>query len=305
MQAVSRLMKTVFVTAALSATNVSLAGVLTIYAIPSPRGIDWRTPKSLIWTTLSNQAVNESHQIGHANVQVKCDRHQGDNEDFEFLSGMTTDQNDPSEDMIRRDGFGLGILFATLPGRLESNAEVTRDLNNRFSNGKVSFLQFKINAETCSRLAQYADDYQRYAFDQFYGLANRPRYGEGAGCTAFAASFLDLAGLHTTKLQSGWVKNRLVPRDLVGGPQTGAHVPLLKLLRPLRRSRWAAPQEPNFKIDFYDPDALHESISRAWTENRDPVQLTTSGKRSRIKSAKGFMYDATGIETPTDPIWLF
>lgn len=304
-KAASKAARTILTTIALCSASTGLSGMLTIYAIPSPRGINWRTPKSLTWTTLSNQTADDTHKIGHANVHVKCERAQGDYEDFEFLSGMTTDGTDPSVDLIRRDGFGLGILFTTLPGRLESEEEITRDLNRRFTNGRLSYIQFKINSDTCGRLAKYADDYRRYSFDQFYGLANRPRSGEGAGCTAFAASFLDLAGLHTSKLRKGWAKTRLVPEHLVGGPQTGDRVPVLRLLRPLRQSRWAHEKEPHFKIDFFDPDALHESIVKAWDSKQDPVGLQAVGKRSRIKAAKGFLFDASSVATPTDPIWSF
>ena len=296
----------------------SLAGTLTVYAIPSPHGIDWTSPKSLTWSALGNQTSPQTHTIGHANIHLRCRIPDGDAREFEILTGMTSAENDPTNQWLKDDGYGLGILFATVPGRLETQAEVSRDLHHRFARGSVNFMQFNISATTCDRLAQYATEYQQRGYDQFYGLPNRPRHGEGAGCTAFAASFLDLAGLHTPHLKSRWSKSRLAPAHLTGGPLTGNFVPLSALLRPLRPSRWAAQDEPHFAINFFDPDALFQHIETSWHANKNPLVAGSShdgagvdvdhesvpaARISKIGRAKGFFFNANLIQTPDDPIW--
>ncbi len=279
------------------------AGTLTVYAIPSPHGIDWTTPKSLTWSALGNQVSPQTHPIGHANIHLRCRVADGDYGDFEILTGMTSAKNDPTNQRLKNEGYGLGVLFATVDGRLETQDEVSRDLHHRFSRGSVNFLQFEIAAATCDRLAQYATEYQQRGYDQFYGLPNRPRHGEGAGCTAFAASFLDLAGLHTDHLKSQWAKSRLAPAHLTGGPLTGNFVPLVALLRPLQPSRWAAQDEPHFAINFFDPDALFQHIERSWRAEQNPLGAGPDAQVSKLGRAKGFLLNASQIHPPDEPIW--
>ncbi len=298
-----------FVAILICSTN-AFAGILTIYAIPSPKGIDWTSPKSLAWSAISNQISDKTHTIGHANIHLRCRVEEGDAENFEILTGMTSADNDPTNDRIKHEGYGLGVLFATVPGRLETHDEASRDLHSRFKRGLVNFMQFQIGAPTCSRLAQYANEYQERGYDQFYGLPNRPRHGEGAGCTAFAASFLDLAGVHAGYLKANWSKTRRVPENLVGGPLTGNFVPVQSLLRPLRPSRWATPDETQFTINFFDPDALFQHIESAWKAGLNPLGAGTDqtpaipAQMSNIAQAKGFILNANLIHAPTEPIWL-
>lgn len=282
----------------------AFAGTLTIYAIPSPHGVDWSTPKTLTWSAARNNMSPETHKIGHANIHLRCGSAEGDDRDYEILTGMTTGEDDPTMRMLKHEGYGLGILFATVPGRLESQNEVSRDLHDRFGSGRVNFMQFRISAATCGRLADYVTQYQARGYDRAYGLPNRPRHGEGAGCTAFAASFLDLAGLHPDYLREGWNKTRLAPAFLTGGPLTGHFVPLLALLRPLRPLRWARPGEPHYAINFYDPDALFQHINSSWDAGENPLgNHPASARLAAIGRARGFTFDATSIPTPDDPIW--
>jgi len=290
----------------LAAPVPALAGSLTIYAIPSPRGIDWSTPKSLTWSAARNQLSGQTHKIGHANIHVRCAAAEGDDRDFEVLTGMTTGDDDPTMRLLKEEGYGLGILFATVPGRLETQEEVSRDLYDRFETGKVNFLQFRVSSPTCARLAEYVTAYKSRGYDRFYGLPNRPRHGEGAGCTAFAASFLDLAGLHTDYLRSRWKKTRLAPEFLTGGPMTGHFVPLAALLRPIRPLRWARETEPHFAISFFDPDALVRHLESSWNAGRNPLggrEIKTSPDFTTMGIAKGFVFDATTVPTPDDPVW--
>jgi hypothetical protein len=295
---------TLAVVSALTASSAA-AGTLTVYAITSPQGINWSTPKTLTWSAARNQISPETHKIGHANIHLRCAKNEGDGEDFEILTGMTSGRDDPTMRLIKQEGYGLGILFTTIPGRLESRSEVATDLHDRFRSGKVNFMQFKTAPATCARLTAYVTEYQSRGYDQYYGLPNRPRYGEGAGCTAFAASFLDLAGLHPESLRSRWMKRRLVPAFLTGGPLTGNFVPPLALLQPLRPLRWANANEPHFAINFYDPDSLFQHVESSWNHGMNPLGLdSTTAIRTNMGRAKGFIFDATTVETPAEPIWL-
>ena len=302
-------------------SSTALAGTLTVYAIPSPHGINWASPKTLSWSALTNQASPQTHTIGHANIHLRCQTEDGDMRDFELLTGMTSGANDPTNQLLTVEGYGLGILFTTIPGRLETQSEVSQDLHHRFARGSVNFMQFQIGSATCERLARYVTEYQERGYDQFYGLPNRPRHGEGAGCSAFAASFLDIAGLHAAHLKASWSKVRRVPAHLVGGPLTGRFVPMTALLRPLLPSRWATEAESHYGVNFFDPDALFRHIENSWREGNNPLggvgtrtssleglgtnnAETIPAELTRLGAAKGFVLDAREVPVPDEAIWL-
>ena len=54
---------------------------------------------------------------------------------------------------------------------------------------------------------EYFHEYRDRGYAQNYGLPLRPRYGEGAGCSAFAVSFLDVAGLLASDLHHRLVED--------------------------------------------------------------------------------------------------
>jgi len=289
-------------------SHVAQAGSLTIYAIPSPRGLEWSTPKALAWSTYQNQNSAQTHTIGHANIHLRCDIAAGDEENFEIATGMTSTEDDPTRALLQDEGYGLGILFVTIPGRLEPAQEIAADLESRRKSGLINFMQFKISAKTCSRLAKYVREYKDRGYDQAYGLPNRPRYGEGSGCSAFVASFLDLAGLHTPTLRSKWYRELRVPKHLVGGPLTGNFVRVMDLIRPLRPSRWAKPEEPHFLIQFYDPEALFLNLREDYQAKSHPLGDDVSGAMPvrfvSDQKVAGFELDANNIPTPDENIWL-
>jgi hypothetical protein len=216
-------------------------------------------------------------------------------------TGMTTANDSEERELLLWKKIGLGILFHTFEGRLQQEREIENDLEARFKNGKVSWITFKIRELTCLRLAQYYDEYRGNEYDRYYGLPLRPLYREGAGCSAFGASFLEVAGLLEPEFRDHWTREVRVPLELIGDPSSGKEVGLMTLLFGDRAKRWAESNEPHKSVFFWDPDLMHRWVVAKWhLEQRSP---STEYLRERRGKALGLVVDRREVSTPTGPIW--
>ncbi len=279
------------VAAARAATVPPAQNTLTLYLYPSYYGLSWSSPAALTRSTVLNTIpdifTKNGISIGHLSVEVNCQA-EGGEPARRMASAMT------------KEKIGLGLLFHDFKGALEAPERIDKRLGKRARHGHVAFLTYKINPGTCHRLLRYYDEYRAKGYDQHYGLPNRPRYGEGAGCSAYGASYLELGGLLTEEQRGAWMKTLDVPLKYVGGPETGRKERLVKLLFPLRRTRWAQGEETSKTVAFYDPDSMYGWIMgkvRAHDAASD-YQLKTLGR------SYGIVFDATGVPTPDGPLWL-
>src|SRR5262249_44430205 len=121
-----------------------------------------------------------------------------------FYTGMTSSTSSEERKLLLSQGYGLGILFHDFQGMLEQSDEIEANLPTYLKKGGLDFLEYEINRDACLRLVEYKTEYEERGYGAHYGLPNRPRYGEGAGCTAYAVSFLELAGLETPEMRASW-----------------------------------------------------------------------------------------------------
>jgi len=297
----------------------ALSDSVTLYAMPSPAGIDWRNPhelaKSVLWNHLTFVPFTLSHRIGHANVEILCESNRQVAKRH-ILTGMTNSAGTGPSDLklLVLNGVGLGILLHNFAGTLQSESEIQQDLTERFqAQGAVSFIRFEISSATCAHLTHYFDEYRERGFDQHYGLPNRPRYGEGAGCSAFAMSFLELVGIldHPSfqAFKRSWSKTIRIPDRLVAKSYTqSSHSPewlgLWRLLLPFREAlSWAIEQEETAReVFFWDPDAIYHWIEAQWNS----ADENSSGvfRREHKHAAIGLTADVTHIRVPQGPVWL-
>ncbi len=274
-----------------------LADQLVLYTTPSPYGINWHTPHTLIRSVLRNHSSSQPHEIGHVAVGLYCsDRGLSGNPDL--LTGMTS-AVDNSQELLLRQGYGLGILFHNFEGRVNTWDEVLTDINLGVRSGRLSFMAFDISRATCQRLMNYETEFRERGYDQSYGLTNRPLYGEGAGCSAFGVSFLEVAGVDTNLFFGDWGRSLRVPTRLVGGPLTGYFVPLARfILNPL--AMWAIAREPWFPLSFWDPDRMHAYVHRV---NAGSITMPFTGEMLSWGNAKGLRMNLLGVPTPAGPIF--
>ena len=215
--------------------------VITLYQVDPPltglgsrepgidRGTDFRDPVNLVkaaYTNYVSPVLTEdpvpvrvaSHPIGHFFVKVEVPGYPT------LLTGMTTIARADTElvdlTLGRQLGIG-GVLLTPQPGRLNSSAEVARELALRqrrlrvvdglyfrtvggrnvgpeylFDDGRVVFARIRLPVRNATdALAYFAESIHRGEQNRFGSLLNRPFKGTGAGCAAFAMSWLQAAGV--------------------------------------------------------------------------------------------------------------
>ena len=279
----------------------AFADHVTLNFYPTPYGIKWNSPGNLARTVVLNQLAKEGRKIGHASVEVACGV-EGKPGYERIMAGMVqSDDNLSFKNLLFKNGYGFGILFHDFNGYMETKEDLELELENRSSHGNMSFLRVDISPTTCKRLLDYHKEYQQLGFDRHYGLVNRPRYREGAGCTAFATSVLDVGGLLDSEWTQAWNKTIRIPEKYIGGPSTGRHVKFLKIALLFAHDRWATEDEPHRKLSFWDPDEMHRWLKRTWNqEKKSPTgtyELFYRGK------AKGLRVNRTWVPTPNDSFW--
>jgi hypothetical protein len=232
---------------------------LTLYAIPAPKltGLSWDTPGALARRTLFNEGLGFSHGIGHAGVRVDCGA-TADRPAAHFQGAMT-DIGEEFRDMVLKEHAGLGVLFRTVTGTLESEDSLQHGVEDHFrGDGRVAFLRIGVSSATCRGLLDYVKEYDALDIEKRYGFV-RPSFKEGSGCSAFALSFLKLAGLVEPYMQKEWKFDVLVPMTLIGGTTNpGNDVSVARLLMLGRP--WAAATEPHLRLNGWDPTLMFKSI---------------------------------------------
>ena len=262
---------------------------LTLYFYPSPHGVDWASPRSLARSVLLNQLSFAGHPIGHVQIGLESPGTR------RFATGMVQISMPEQRKKIIQEGLGLGTLFRDFPGRIETTDAIYPEIQGRFSRGNISYLKFLVSPAAHARALTYAREYVERGYSAHYGLPNRPLYGEGAGCSAFAASFLEVTGLLDPEFFSAWSRTICVPEKWIGG--VDRKVSLLGLLDPRGSSSWATESEPHRKIFFWDPDLMHSWALRVWSSDERPFG------REKTKNACGLILDRRDAVVPQGTVW--
>jgi hypothetical protein len=230
--------------------------ILWVIPAPLPLGMTWRRPGPLVRRSIFNEATGLDRGIGHAGVTLSCAA--TPQRSALHWQGSSRATGDEYMGLILEEKAGMGVLFATVPGRLELAEELQHSLELRARTGRLTWLRIGVSSETCHALADYvvAGD-QAGAFD-LYGFV-RPLYREGAGCTAFSMAFLQLAGLVEPWMREEWVFDVRVPMEQIGGPWNPGHEPGLgQLMFPA--GSWAEPDEPHLRLNGWEPTFMYDSI---------------------------------------------
>lgn len=261
---------------------------LTLHFIPSPHGMDWTTPSTLAKSALINRISFKPRFIGHVFVELKCGTEHE-------LTGMVGKHFDYLNQLLLEQK-GLGILYHSFQGTLESKEAIIPELSKFQEEGYSNFVTFKISEPQCQRAISYLKEYRANDYGKFYGLANRPRFGEGAGCSAFGASFVDVLNIMDDDIKNSWSHTVKIPLAFSGPPLNKEGVNLLKIM--FNAGSWAKDGEPFQELMFWDPDRMH-----TWVKNK--VQSKDAGYEIvKSKNADGVIIDKTTTPLPSGPIWL-
>jgi len=265
---------------------------LVLFFYPSP-GLNWSNPKGLTFTAAFNKLIGRPRSIGHVSVLVRSG-------DQFFLTGMTQENKDEGQREVFFEGYGLGILVHNFKGALEKQDDLIPELCKRAKKpGWLSFLRIQTNEKINERLHEYFETYQKNKYYHSYGMNNRPLHGEGAGCSAFAASFLETAGVLEKEFEREWTRQFRVPANLMGGPKLGKKVSIIDIL--LKANRWADEHEPHEKAFFWDPDLMHGWIMR--NHDREIRRPTGDFQVDQWEKSSGLIMDARGLTPPSGKIF--
>ncbi len=276
---------------------------LRLYFMPSsPVRIEWDNPKNLVDSTIAAGFSNRNHAISHVNVEIRC---ASANE--HVLAGAVSADKNHSIKLLFEDHVGLSIMAGAWPGRLEQKQEILDSLQYRgIRNGMLSAATFAISPATCSRLVRYYRETESRGSNRYYGFAARPRRHEGAGCSAFAASFLEVGGILNADVRRAWQTRVQVPLSLMTVLGQESRLTVQDILGHADAQTWASAGRPSMDITVYDPDRMHEwvhSLIASESERRRfsaELDESLSAQHPKIVAVK---FNHSAAPTPTEPIF--
>jgi hypothetical protein len=306
---------------------------VTLYLMPSPELLDWSSPQSLLQSTVRNTlwfgdhcAAGKKHAIGHVNIEI-YDQRLAPQVVRVGATGATA--GDSAASVFGQHG--LAALHLVYEGHLELEVEgatqqmaqvlcqtnrsmdlqprIAEQVLERARKGHLSAVTFLIPDQTAARLIEYACAYAtnrvpclgEAGYGLMYGLSNRPLYGEGAGCSAFAASFIELAGLLNADRSNRWSHLKFVPLRFTGEPCVNQQVSYSDLKR--HANAWGTPGDgTSTMLHIWDPDLMHLWTESTWSSARgrpaQPDVMCTNLYRS-----KWLVVNSVDAPTPTNAIW--
>jgi hypothetical protein len=286
---------------AASDSSLSAYNRLTVYVIPSRVKYNWSSPHTLYRSYIKNARKNlfskTNYNLGHAFLDL-----QTKDPDERIFTGMRSASAKEKKELIFRDYYGLAILGCGMSGRFESEEELSYKLKKFSRKGQLAFLEFIISNEATERLQEFYISYKAHADScptgVRYGGAYWPRYkGEGAGCSAFVISFLDLAGLMKNEFEE-WLIKIDIPMSLIGGPYNRDNEVRMKDIR--KAKSWANTGDStanNYEhLEMYDPTLMFEWIQTEIENNQRLQEVSITPVQ--MGKARGLRIDSRNQPLP-------
>lgn len=240
----------------------------------APQALDWSTPGRLVRSTFRNQFIRlhgkvYPHSISHVNVRLQCGT-----EDSVYV-GMTSEKSSGAylSDFLFR-GISLDTFLINVKGRFVRTSDVLDWLPVLKSEGYVRSLKVLLNSDQCARAKRYLRLYRELGIQEIYGgLRSLPLRGEGAGCSAFGVSFLQVLGLFPAEIDKAWSRSLNVPIELLSSRSRRARIGFFGFLRGRDRS-WALPHEDHIRMRFWDPELMYSWVGAMAQKPSLPAYLS-------------------------------
>lgn len=256
---------------------------LSIHIFPSPYGINWDSPLSLLLSSAANRVSKKNRQIGHMAVELQCLNPEGETTFYTF-TGMSDTGKDVFDLLIKKK-IGFGIINKLHPGILEDTSMLQKELKAKRKEGRVHSVTFKISPQSCKNLQNFLKEYKEQGVDKHYGgLQYKVREKVGAGCVHFAYSFADIANLENEPFLEGWLRDVFIPKSLIG-KMGEKEVSIFSMFLNPEFYSWAEFPKTAQQISFWDIDAIFKKLSN--TSSSPGVTLRKRGE------SKEFIIDKT------------
>lgn len=292
--------------------------LVRLYFIPTaPVRLKWGSPRQLLLSTVQASLFNKSHPIGHVAIEVQ---YRGlDTPEFHAFTGASSAQGGESRTLLLKDDLAFSILERAWPGMMETEDDLKVSIHERTAKKhRLAVATFLISDETAKRLLDYHKALRADLNPRWYGFGARPRRSEGSGCSAFGASFLEVAGLLTPALQAQFSQTVRVPLVLMAGYNGTPRISLARAVAHRAAGAWARADEPHMLLEFFDPDrmfawamAKHAApgVSEGYDVQPDAELPKILDRRYNlgglaVKNVKAVTIDAREVATPTGPLLL-
>jgi hypothetical protein len=256
---------------------------LIIYSVNPPTPIDWSTPGSTFKSIFRNSFIKESykiedlsnndnfsstkkqfvktHFIGHMFMELKC-------EGFPtILTGMSSPGYEEIKGLLV-DGRSFEQVISTTEGHFNTAKELQDEIETRKTRvGNLSIMGINLKHDSCEELLKYLTEFRACGVNTRYGGLNaNPHKSEGAGCSAFALSFLQrlnivpmIDEIGSNDFGSQFLRTVYVPRHLLKFQNKDPEVGAWGLLRGLELS-WANQKNAEKVVTFFDPELFSKWI---------------------------------------------
>ena len=255
---------------------------ITLYVFKSPAGIDWQSPRSLAVSAIKNQLYSyfedNDRILGHISIDLQCKQRR-------VVTGMVGRQGE-SRRMVLQEDAGHGVLFHIFPGRLESQAELEKEIRAKQTTGLVHAITYLVDDLACDKMLAHYDNHIMQGGVHNYGFPLNTLAGEGGGCSAFGISFLQVAGIANPEYLKAWSGSVWVPKKYIGPHNTQRYksgdqallavskhrpVNVLNILLETDADKWGKPQDPeSVFLAFFDPDTMFKWVEEMVAKNAFP-----------------------------------
>ena len=162
------------------------------YIIRPAVELDWSSPKSLAITSAISSRSSAYAPIGHFAAEIKCDKPNKYGISH-AMTGMETFGDNISKKLTLKKKLGLGTLFYTFPGDLQSAEYVKEVVAKAKKDGRLVIVKIPTSPERCQKGLEFIEKWIDHGSYTVYGANKNTKEGEGAGCADFAMELFQIA----------------------------------------------------------------------------------------------------------------
>ena len=268
----------------------------TLYIMPTLLPLDWSSPRSIHKSTINCYLrtihKRDNYLLGHVAVSLKSPLL-----DKPLLTTQTSCGMKEKKELIFKKKIGLAILGVALPGRMEPSLELIHKLKVYAKREKLTFIRYKISEKAAKRMIDFVKLYSQktesnFAQCDFYGGSFWPRYkNEGAGCSSFGITLLDLVGIKSPEFEDWKIKVN-IPMNLIGGSlNEGKKIKSKDINRTRNWNNGNGTPNVNFvKYGVYDPSLMYNWVKQKLKDRYAQYQVVCEN------GIYGLQVDATAVD---------
>ncbi len=247
------------------------AGSVTLSVMPPAYPLDWSSPSGIFGSIMKNKLTLQKRPLGLVSVGINCP-----------LVNETLDLRPYSFGLIGElllEGRGLGFLYHTFPGELETL--VSEDIKDR-----THFFRTLVSDDHCTRIGAYLKEFREKKIARNFGFPHRPLMGEGGNDMSFAVSILEVAGLLDQEQREAWERILYLPDELSGMPLKEKYVSVFSLMG----SHWRKDDQKATVLKFWDSAKMTKWIEAQPNVMKDGMAIGIEIDHTKKRAPEGGLW---------------